>query len=590
MATKITIGNKTTAIPGVYAQIKSGIVNPSTPLDFGNVVIIDDGTFASDNYIACNGVNGANKSGLDSVIEITDPALITSQIWDSELVPVLKSLFKPTRRQGSNGTNKVYYLQAATTVAATAAFPFVKGTLTLKSKFEGVSLNGYLVTKTYDVLFGGGAYGNGLGLENLADATSTELSKGLAVRLENGRAYGYSLAFYRGVHDKMADPLNQGYGFNETALPDPTLNVLPGTYNVLPPTLLFRSPDFKRLSELNRWLTKSPDFRKWFSVTSFPFDPNDDAVTNADITTNQTALIPYKVFAGGTTTFGAQDFTDALTAAKSLDNTFFLSLKSGDDADGINNTAVFNLLTSDELKWDKYQFVPGYGDSDSFLGDVDTTEYLTKYYNNQHVIVTHGLAKVANTQYPDGYRNISVLEKTAKLLGRVAGLPPQTPLTFKDIAIDAEIHKLTEPEKEAGIAAGILMTAYNSELSSFVVVAGINTLGNNDFLVNTDASSYDIAVERIKSQLNKELIYFSTQAFFGTDKGANRGTVTPEDIGTWLKSFLNQRTASDNKDNLIIRQGAITVTVDQDNYFVTYEFVPNYPINKIVFTGIMLGA
>jgi hypothetical protein len=673
MGTKITIGNRTTAIPNVYGQIKSGIVNPPAAIDFGNVVIIDDGSFGSTNYIAVNGVNGTNKQGLDSFLEFTEYAQTTSVIWDSELLTLIKSLFKPTRRQGSLGANKVIYIQASTTEPASVTFPFAKGDLVLQTIPEGVSLNGALIGKTYNTLAfpetvvatpsasGGtlaagtyyykvtalnasgetvgsaqvsaittGATGSvaltwgavtgatsykiykgtisgtytGYFTSGIASYTDTgsavtagsiptaptnlsmELANGFAIKLENGRAYGFSLGFYRGVHTKMEDPLNPGYGFNEQPLPDVYEGVSAGVYNINKPNLLFRSPDFRTLSELKKWLDRSPDFKKWFSVTSFVFTPTDDAVTSADISNNQTAMTPYKLFAGGTTVFNAQDFTDALALTAGVDNTFYLALKSGDDATGIENSAIFDLLSSGDLKFEKYMFVPGYTDSSNFLGSLDTSEAISSYYNNQHVIVTHGLAKITNSIYPSGFRNISVLEKTAKLLGRTAGLAPQTPLTFKDIAIDAEVHKLSESDKEAAIEAGILCTSYDNELSAFTVLAGINTLGNNDFLVNeSDASSYDIGVERIKAQLVKEIVYNAKRTFFGDDEGPNRSTVTTEDLKTWTYGFLKSKLGT-----LIVRIGEITVRVEQDNYFVDFEVVPNYPVSKIVFTGIILNA
>lgn len=693
MATKITIGNRTTAIPGVYSQIKSGIVNPSQNLNFGNVVIIDNGSFGSSNYIASNGVMGENKNGIDAIKEFTDIYQTQSVVWDSELLTVLKSLFIPSKKRGIAGANKVSYLQASETTKAVTDFVFSKGVLSLKTIPEGESVNGGLTTKTYtqssstpqlatpvvSTIGGYQQYGNlpagtyyykvtalnehgetvgstevsfvitsatgyiylywsavpgatsykvyrgtAAGAQTkyfvtndtsfsdtdsftgtngtvpttntTGDAagtiipTSKELSKGLGVKLEQGRAFGYSLVFYRGAHDRMEDPLNPGYGFNEQLLPSIYQGVPTGTYNIVKPVVLFRSPDVKRLSELKRWMEKSPDFKNWFGITSFSFNDLDDAIVASDITNNQSALSPYKVFSGGQTDFSSQAFTKALQATKNLDNTFYLCLGSGEDATGTENTAIVQLIASGELKYDKYAIIGGFTDASNFLGDTDTTQAVARYFNTEKAIVTHGLAKVTNSIYPDGYRNISVLEKTAKVLGRIAGLPPQTPITFKDIAVDAEVHKLEEDEIEAGIEAGILMTAYDQELQNICVVAGINTLGNNDFLINEDASSYDITIERIKAQINKEIVYNCKRAFFGQEQGPNRNTVSDADLLTWTTTFLQSKVATNEVDNLIISFGNIVIRRDQDNIFVDYEFVPNGPINKIVFTGVMVNG
>lgn len=579
MATQITIGNKTTSIPGVYSTIKSGIINPPSPVDYGNVVIIDDGSLQVPSYIAINGVQGENKQGLDSALVFNDFAEVQSVLWDSELLPIVKSLYRPSNRQGVSGINKLTIIQAAETTAGTTSIDFTNMTtpLELKTQFEGESLNGKLVPKTYDPL-------------SPTTILSNELGSGLAVRLEVGRAFGYSLVFYRGIHTRSEDPLNPGYGYNEKALTDINQNVPAGTYNIVKPQVLFRSPDVRRLSELKRWMERSSTFKRWFKIESFVIDDlNADNIVAADITLNYTDLAPYSLISGATTTFTPAAFSEALDLTKEIDNTFYLSLASGTDAINSNNTAIFELLTSGQLNWEKYMVVAAFDDQSTFMGDVDTSQAVARYYNSSKVIVVHGSARVSNAEYPEGFRNISTLEKTAKVLGRIAGLPPQTPVTWKDINISGETHKLTESEKEAGIEAGILCTFYDSELTAFVVLAGINSLGDNDFLINDDAQSYSIQVERIKSQLNKELIFGAKRAFFGQNVGPNRNTCSPDDLLTWTKGFLESKVATNERDNLIIRVGAITTRLEQDNMFVDYEFVPNSEISKIIFTGIILS-
>lgn len=579
MATQITVGNKTTSIPGVYSTVRSGIINPPSAVDYGNTVIIDDGTFGLSNYIAINGIEGENKQDLDSALEFNEFAEITPYIWDSELLPIIKSLYKPSNIAGINGINKLTILQASETTAATTTLTFAKGSLDLKTTFEGESLNGGFATKTFDVDPD----------DNSIVPLTTELSKGLAVRLENGRAFGYSLVFYRGVHDRAEDTLNPGYGYNEKLLPDISSNIQ-NTYNITKPQPLFRSPDLKTLSDLKRWLSRSNDFKRWFSVTSFTIpDTSDDLIVAADIANNHTDLLPYKAFAGGTTTFTPQAYSKAIDLVKELDNSFFLSLQSGDDATGINNTALSNLLKSGELNWEKFQIVAAYDNSDSFIGDLNSSQYVANYYDSSKTIVVHGAAKVSNVEYPNGYRNISQLEKAAKVLGRIAGLTPQTPITWKDISINAEVHKLSEGEKEVALQNGILCTFYDSELTNFVVLAGINSLTNNEFLINEDGQSFEISIERIKSQLNKELIFGAKRAFFGKNSGPNRATVSEQDLLTWTKGFLESKVATTDRDNLLIRVDKISTRIEQDNIYVNYGVVVNTPINKIIFSGFMLS-
>lgn len=592
MATQISIGNKTTSIPGVYSQIKSGIVNPQLPTDYGNVLIIDDGSLAiedslleTNGYIAINGVEGENRQGADSALVFTDVAEVQSMLWDSPLLPIVKSLFMPARRRpGVSGANKVTIVQAAETTAAetTITFTNAQSPLKLKSQFEGVSVNGHYQPKTYEM--------DDSDPDNppVQVVLSNELGGGFACRLEAGKAFGYSLVFYKGVHIKQEDPLNPGFGYDEKPLVDIYSGVGVGEYNVLKPQVLFRSPDLRRLSELKKWMQKSPSFKKWFKIEDFVIDPSNDMIVAGDLA-QYTALAPYNLFSGGTTNFTPAAFNEAVDLSKSFDNSFYLSLQAGDQATSVNNTAIYNLLVSGELNWEKFMFVAGYDTKDDLLGDMDCSQAVAAYYNSSKVIVTHGSAKTANTAYPDGYRNISTLEKTAKILGRIAGLPPQTPITWKDIDIAAENHKLLEGEKEAVIEAGILCTNYDFELTSFVILAGINSLGNNDFLINEDAQSYSIQIERIKSQLNKELIFGAKRTFFGGNTGPNRNTVSPASVRTWTIGFLESKVATNERDNLIIRFANVTAKIDQDNVWVEYEFVPNSEVNKIIFQGVMLA-
>ena len=576
MATQITINNKTTQVPGVYATIRSGIVNPPSAADFGNVVIIDDGSLSTTPSLAISGVLGTNKSGAESVLQFNGATDLPIYVWDSELLPIIKSLYRPSRRQGVNGANVVTIIQAAETTPATTTVSFTNSTngLKISTQFEGVSLNGTLVTKTF----------------NPSDDTvlSNELGKGFAVKLEPGRSFGYSLVFYRGIADVQEDPLNPGYGFNEKALPDTTNNTASGTYNIIKPQVLFRSPDVKTLTELKKWLSKSNTFKKWFKLDEFIIGSTSDLIVAADITANYTALAPYALFTGGTTTYTDAAFQAALDLSKSLDNSFYLALSSKAQATNAHNTAIADLLTSGDLRWEKFMFVGAYENSDEFVGDSGTSQAVARHYDTSKVVAVHGAAKVANVEYPDGFRNISVLEKTAKVLGRTAGLPPQTPVSWKEIDIAAETHRLTEGDKEAAMSSGILCTYYNSELTAFVVLAGINTLGNNEFFINDDAQSYSIQIERIKSQLNKEIIFNATRVFFGKNTGPNRNTISAEDILAWTKGFLESKVATDLQDNLIVRVGAITSRLDQDNMYVEYSFSPNGEISKIIFTGVIL--
>ena len=46
--------------------------------------------------------------------------------------------------------------------------------------------------------------------------------------------------------------------------------------------------------------------------------------------------------------------------------------------------------------------------------------------------------------------------------------------------------------------------------------------------------------------------------------------------------------AKADSDNLIVEWKNVKVRANDTNYFVTYDFVPNVPVNKIFFTGNIL--
>ena len=176
-------------------------------------------------------------------------------------------------------------------------------------------------------------------------------------------------------------------------------------------------------------------------------------------------------------------------------------------------------------------------------------------------------------------------------MGRCAGLEPQTPLTLKRINIDGEVHVLDEKELEFALDKGILVSYFDDELQNFVILQGVNSLQppNNVFLVNENGTSFSIAVNRIASQLNKEIIFNAKKRFYGDDlNGPNRNTISEEDVIAWLNGFLSRKVANATDDNLITRFQNIQVTTNQDNYYVTYEFAPNFEVNKMIFTGFML--
>lgn len=547
MPTAININGKIVTRPGVYALTKSGIKNPPLNFSYGNICIIDDGIGAT--YGGGAGVAGTLSNGVDSVYEISTIQDFRNFVKGGELWNLAEALFKPGP-SGVNGTSKVFLIRAAATTNAEIVYTFANGAVTFQTLDEGLNANGTL--------------------------TSGILTKGYGCKIVESsiNAGRFFIEFYVGTY-KGIDPLNN--------IPYDGLTALNSAAS-----LFLASPECETVQELIDWCLSSNDFKAAFQLKAGYIATG--ALVAADVTTN----VGYKLASGGTETYNAINFDAALEAVKDLDNTFFLSTSYGittagggtaNGAINLNNTKIFDFIVNDS-KNEKYLVIAAGYDKPQFAGTSNSSQAVAKFYNSDKVLVVHGGAK-KTTKF--GFSIKSQLWKAACILGRIAGLEPQVPVTFKSLSIDGEIHKLSDSEKEFALAKGILTTHYDVELGYYVVQQGINSLQNNQYLVNEDGSTFDIAVARIRAQLNKEIVINAKRVFFGKPStGPNRNTVTEEDIKAWLEGFLQGKTASSLTDNLILRFGNITVTVQSDNYFISYEFVPNFPVNKLIFTGILL--
>lgn len=543
MATSIIVNGKTIKRPGVYALTKSGIKNPPRNLPYGNICIIDDGSLNNVDNIrpGGSGVNGQHSTGVDSVYEITTPQQFQSFMKGGELWSLAEQLFKPNKKNSIAGVSKVFYIKAATTTPATITYTFTNGEVVFETLDEGLGANGKLLS---------GELTQGYGC------------KFVASNVTPGR---YIVQFFHGNY-KGIDALNN-LPYNNT----PESNAVG--------EIFLSSPELSTVQNLIDWCNTSVEFKGAFKLKS---STGGGALIEDDLTDNA----GYTIAVGATETYSDSDFDAALKAVKDKDNTFFLSLNYGDDATSLSNEKIFDFIDS-ESKYEKFLVVGAGANRSKFAGSavVGSSEYTTKYFDSDKVIVVHGEYKKSTRQ---GFMVKSQLAKAAMVLGRTCGLPPQTPITFKSLDIDGEVHKLDDDEKEFALDKGILTTHYDDELGLHVIQQGINSLQNNEYLVNEDGTSHDIAVRRITAQLNKEICVNAKKVFFGGEQGPNRNTVTEADIAAWLEGFLQSRVASSMADNLILRFQNIVVAVTSDNYFVTYEFVPNFPISKIVFTGVIL--
>ncbi len=207
---------------------------------------------------------------------------------------------------------------------------------------------------------------------------------------------------------------------------------------------------------------------------------------------------------------------------------------------------------------------------------------LAQSLNLQQKVLVHGGAKKIAVGGLT-FKSYDSIYKAAVALGRVAGLAPQVPLTFKNIGIDGELHLLLDKDVKVGLDAGVLMTRPDG--AGFEVVKDVNTLQNNQFLVNPDGTTASIQLGRIERQLNKEIVANAKISLLKKPNGANRNTVSPEDVKTFVEDYLQSKVATDQKDDLILSYQAVEVTVSGDAYNVTYAFVPNFPVSFLFFSG-----
>lgn len=547
MTKVITFGGKQIFEPGVSSIIKSGINNPPSDLDYGVVLIIDTGSGA--NFGSGSGISGTLKSGINSIQEFSSLKDYREAMHGGIHWALSKWLFQPLDFQ-TPGVSKVYFVKAAITVAAEVTYAptgggSAGGTIVLQARNEGLVGNG---VKSGSVLTKGYAFKMVSGVET--DTFRFQCWRGM----------------FRGLDANDNQPWDSILEADTTA------------------ELVAESTDYANILDLYNWMLKDVSFQKHFNVKSY-VKTGTGAITAADKTT----YIDYTLFAGGTETYNGTYLASVLTNVKELRYTFVLADQYGDNsttgADGTFNNLIFAHLVS-EAKYEKFMVVGAGNDDTEFTatgGSIDVAES----YDSDRVIVVHGGFKKVNRAV-SGYKVYDSIFKAAAVLGRICGLPPQVPVTFKSIDMDADRHILNDSERRQAIDKGVLHTKWDVEFGRFIVNQGINSLQENDYLVNEDGTSYEISIKRIAAQLNLEIEYNGKRQLLGQSYGVNRNTLSKLDVKNWVEGYLQKKTASDTQDNLILSFQNVTVTIQQSAYYVTYGFTPNFPVNNLLFTGLML--
>lgn len=541
MATKIYFNNKPEVLPGVYSTITSGEQNLPQNLDYGKVLIIDNGLGAG--FGGGSGINGALANGKDAVYKFNDIESFKDFVKGSMFWKLSEALFFPFKSQP--GVSTLYYVRAAETAPAVMTFTATTegagGTFKIKCKDEGVIGNGIL--------------------------TSSHLDKGYAFTIGAGvkDASKFILKIWQGT---WKGDHTDSIAYDEIAKANTKAK------------LVIQSPEFNNIQNLIDWANTDKAFGRKFVLDSTSAVVGTGAVVSANVTSYAT----YSVATGGTETYGTTDLDSALEAVSDLDYQFILSDET--TASDYNTTPTTTLISHVEdpsTEFIKTLVIGGEADEDGFAD----SKTMSQTSDSNRVIVVHGAVKQVSKAVASGFREWPPVYHAAKVLGRICGLQPQVPVTNKQIDVDGVVHNLTKKAQEEALEAGLLVTIADQFRGGFKVLQGVNTLQDNEDLFTSEGKSFSIQFERIVAQINRELIINSETDLLNQENGVNVNTLSPGLLKSWTETYLASRVASPAEDNLLLSFRNVTVTRVDDYYKVTYGIVVNNEITKIFYTGFL---
>ena len=534
MATVVNFHGKNYIEPGSYAAT---VYNPTSVVnvaEFGNVMIIDTGLSMNSSYefAGGSGVHGELSQGLKSVYEFENYEDFLSFMGGGLVGDIAEKIFTPLT--GAAGAPKLFYVRAATTKCANLTVTISEGnTLVLKCKNEGIVGNGVKVEEVLKV-----GYGAQIVAGDEADTFKLQVYRGSFMGVDDaGEAYGaYSLA-------------------------DAT------------PNLIAESDDFTTLQELYDWASSNRQMLSHFVVSM-----------TGDGETELTA-VEMTLASGGTTQFlSGTEYADVLEAIDELDVTFFLctnlNAAGGKGTDAATNGKLFTFLKQD-AKFTEFMVVPGGQDDTDLLGDSNSSQAIAKYFNSGQVAVVHG-SPIVDRKDGNGTKQLPTIYLAAAIVGLNAGMAAQTPLTFKRVGYQSFAYDLKKREREKALQAGIIHVRNVS--GYWCVNQGVTTLQNNKKTIADDGQSFELSIELIKAQLNKELILEGQTRF----TGQTAAQASPESVKNFTETKLESLVASTGNDNLLISWANVKVSATNGDYFITYDFVPNVPVNKTFFVGNIL--
>lgn len=534
MATVVNFHGKNYIEPGSYAAT---VYNPTSVVnvaEFGNVMIIDTGLSINGSYefAGGSGVHGELSQGLKSVYEFENYEDFLSFMGGGLVGSIAEKIFTPLT--GAAGAPKLFYARAATTKCATLTVTISESNaLVLKCKNEGIVGNGVKVEEVLKV-----GYGAQIVAGDEADTFKLQVYRGSFMGVDDaGEAYGaYSLA-------------------------------------EATPNLIAESDDFTTLQELYDWASGNKQMLSHFVISM-----------TGDGETELTAVSMVLATGGTTQYLSGTEYDDILEAIDELDITFFLctnlNAANGKGVDAATNSKLFTFLKQD-AKFTEFMVVPGGQDDTDLLGESNTSQSIAKYFNSGQVAVVHG-SPIVDRKDGNGTKQLPTIYLAAAIVGLNAGMAPQTPLTFKRVGYQSFVYDLKKREREKALQAGIIHVRNVS--GYWCVNQGVTTLQNNKQTIAPDGQSFELSIELIKAQLNKELILEGQTRF----TGQTAAQASPESVKNFTETKLESLVASTGNDNLLISWANVKVSAQNGDYFITYDFVPNVPVNKTFFVGNIL--
>lgn len=546
--------NREERLPGAYTTIKSLIDNPPATINYGRVLIIDNGIGAG--YGGGSGIDGALFSGEDAIYRFNSVEKLQSFLGGGIFWKAAEALFKPYGNV--QGVSEVIFTKAATTTAATMTFTATGGgaaggTFTIHPKDEGLAGNG---SKTVE-----------------------HLDKGYAYTIESG-VRDVNKWIFKVWKGTWKGDYTDSIAFDEIAKADTKA------------LLLVQSPEFNNIQNLIDWGTNDNKFNEYFVLNAASAVVGTGVVNAADISALSGT---YQLSSGGTESYTTANLDTILETIQDVDYAWILSDQFGtSNYNSSSSTKMFTHIR-DDAKFDKFMIIGGGADEDEWDatdGSIDIAEY----FDSPKVIVVHSDIKKTSKLSGTGFRVWNTLIHSAYVLGRICGLQPQVPITRKPISIDGLVHNLKKSQKETALDSGVLVTEYNQFTNNFCILQGVNSMQNNTYQINQDGTSFSVQIMRIVSQINRELITNTETELLSDERGVNMNTLSAGTLKNWVADYLSSRVATQDQDNLIVPTATVPggfqnviVTRDQDAYMVSYEFVPNGEITKIFFTGFMVS-